>query len=1823
MTRKGKSKKEESKFLGKKSVLFVAIAIVVMFLLSSTSFAWTTDITAEKNENGIENGGSSSFDRDARSEGKEQKLIHTNLEPVEKHSLLKENSFIKTSENDNSHRNVSYRYFLEKCGTSEGANKKHEIIKIVKPDVDATTVSTNNLIVKKHKITEYGLNKLMETVGVYDESQDYNMIIDGHATGLRQPTNEEWLEFMDNIYIVDSIDTAVDGAPSAVDNSLDIWFPPIGNQDGEGSCVCFAVGYYEKTYQEAKEHNWDLSGASWEEGYSGHPTSSYQDKIMSPDFIYHQILYWHDNDDHGSCYGDAMNLVQSIGCCSWQKMPYDPTDSETWPNESAWREAPLYRGETGYNYQYVPDNASITALKSFLADDNLAVISINAGYYSALTSDDLWTVDNYTPTGTNHANTIVGYDDNFGPYTEEGKTRYGAFKVANSWGTGFSGDHNNDGFYWISYEAMKRRVEYYMFMDDKIGYKPELLSVFEISHNNRTDCDISVGMGSTDSPDVTKDFNNWACGEGKWPASFPSNKIVFDITEFNNSISTPIGKNFFLRVYDGGSSTTGTITNFSVEYYSNYTAETLIAQDNSIDPPVSTLNGGYVYAQTGPFATSFADDVGVKSINYPKNGEAYPLGDYAVNATIHNYGTNNQNNVPTNCSIYKIKYTPAMAFSDDIEYGTNGWTAWGNWSLTTYNSNSSSHSWYCGNETTREYNDNWNEWLVSPSINLSGYDISKTSLTFWTWYDTESCCDYMRYGASPDNMTFYYHDGTELIGTPSGWVKITFPFDPSFVNAATGHTNVAFWFRSDGSVHDYEGCYIDDVKIEAGTVSYEFNYSNEKTISSLNSGNDEYVNFNTPWSVSQFGDYLISVTTNLTGDEYAHNDQKNISISIMPFVVYVDDDFSPSTPGWSVTNFSTIQAGVDAVTPSGTVHVFNGTYNEHVTVDKAAIILGENTTGTMVNGTGNEAFDIQADNVEISNFTIGDCQCYQGIRVDNANNLVVKNINIPGNEDIDCHDSQITISNSTLDDVDCHDSQITVYNNTVDYMWCDYSQAEIHNNTIRVINMWASPSCTIENNSFNIYGGIQLEGYMKNHFIQDIKNNDINGKPIYYYLNQTDMTIDGWSNVGEIILANCSNVTVKNLAISESYLAIETAFSHNISITDNTLQHGSYGVYTHTGSSNISIDNNTIAVGLGVYIFSSTSRYPITDVMVTNNDIHDNWQGIYLGYSTTGNQISNNTIYENSRGLNVWDSSGNEITGNSIYDNYDFGIYLEEGNNNLIYHNNFINNTQQAYDAYTIYAADYYGSGFWDGTWTWTNLIGDGEWQWSTGYGARLFLDSAPYTSGTPGPENHWLNKTLSLSDTSGTVTVECSLDYDGTAHTYWFTATNGSYTKNFPIDFSVGPFQFETFTFDISEFAGQSGVTIGFHVNMTSDGNEWFEQRWLYVNTSNNIWHNGYPSGGNYWNDFDEPSEGAYDNYSGADQDVPGSDRIVDGGSLNPYYIPGVNNQDTYPLTHPWGAIPPLVNFSYIPSVNINAMETIHFTDLSTDLDGTPVNWTWDFDDGTISYDQNPNHQYVAPGVYNVVLTVRDDSYEYDSLNRLITVYSGSWNYWNDSPNMWSIPDGNVGIGTNNPQAKLDVRGSATFNDDGGDNDFRIEGTSEPNLFFVDANSNCIGIGTNTPSYGLDLHGKDIRIYNPTGYSRLIIDVMGVKGRLGSDLGGFFFACDTNGKEVKFLVTQGGILSHALRLLGNSNGAVFNEGGLDRDLRVETTGNTHMLFIDAANNYVGIGTNSPQRALHINGVMRLEPTLQPGSPSQGDIYSDSGDGHLYYYNGSSWIQIG
>ena len=64
--------------------------------------------------------------------------------------------------------------------------------------------------------------------------------------------------------------------------------------------------------------------------------------------------------------------------------------------------------------------------------------------------------------------------------------------------------------------------------------------------------------------------------------------------------------------------------------------------------------------------------------------------------------------------------------------------------------------------------------------------------------------------------------------------------------------------------------------------------------------------------------------------------------------------------------------------------------------------------------------------------------------------------------------------------------------------------------------------------------------------------------------------------------------------------------------------------------------------------------------------------------------------------------------------------------------------------------------------------------------------------------------------------------------------------------------------------------------------------------------------------------------------------------------------------------------------------------------------------------------------------------------------------------------------------------------------------------------------------------------------------------------------------------------------VLTQDGGAVFNEDSADVDFRVESNGNTHMLFVDGGNDRVGIGTSSPSVPLDILTNLSSDTTSSP-----------------------------
>jgi subtilisin family serine protease len=166
--------------------------------------------------------------------------------------------------------------------------------------------------------------------------------------------------------------------------------------------------------------------------------------------------------------------------------------------------------------------------------------------------------------------------------------------------------------------------------------------------------------------------------------------------------------------------------------------------------------------------------------------------------------------------------TATILFQDKIENGLNGWTISGTdgndgpalWHLSNHRFNSTTTSWYYGNEKTYDYDTGKRNYgtITSPIIDIN--TSTSADLIFNYWRDVESYSgpyDALKVEASYNNGTTWETVWTinssttsENTWTSSGYISLD----------ASSQIKIRFSFDTlDAYVNNYEGIYIDDIEI--------------------------------------------------------------------------------------------------------------------------------------------------------------------------------------------------------------------------------------------------------------------------------------------------------------------------------------------------------------------------------------------------------------------------------------------------------------------------------------------------------------------------------------------------------------------------------------------------------------------------------------------------------------------------------------------------------------------------------------------------------------------------------------------------------------------------------------------------------------------------------------------------------------------------------------------------------------------------------------------------------------------------------------------------
>lgn len=289
-------------------------------------------------------------------------------------------------------------------------------------------------------------------------------------------------------------------------------------------------------------------------------------------------------------------------------------------------------------------------------------------------------------------------------------------------------------------------------------------------------------------------------------------------------------------------------------------------------------------------------------------------------------------------------------------------------------------------------------------------------------------------------------------------------------------------------------------------------------------------------------------------------------------------------------DFPTIQGAINNATDGDEIRVSSETYKEHLTINKTNLILpGVNQDTTIIDGDGvGTVANITSGGVSLTGFTVrnGSIGIYMG--------------NTSGN-------------------------------------WIHYNT--IVSNSVGIYVNQSTSNTLAHNNMTKNYVNFRIDGAVLQDFLQTIDDsNTVDGKPMEYWVNETDRTIP--LNAGYVALVNCKNITVENLQ-----LGFWAAWSTNIT------------------ARNLDLNGDGIS-------FKSTNDSRIENVAMRH--LYGS-TGIAL-QDSAHNVVYNNTVLSSGLGIDLWWSNFNVFCDNTFGDTL-WGIGLFNSTGNMFYHNNFIDIT--------------------------------------------------------------------------------------------------------------------------------------------------------------------------------------------------------------------------------------------------------------------------------------------------------------------------------------------------------------------------------------------------------------------------------------------------------------------------------------------------------------------------------------------------------------------
>jgi parallel beta-helix repeat protein len=444
------------------------------------------------------------------------------------------------------------------------------------------------------------------------------------------------------------------------------------------------------------------------------------------------------------------------------------------------------------------------------------------------------------------------------------------------------------------------------------------------------------------------------------------------------------------------------------------------------------------------------------------------------------------------------------------------------------------------------------------------------------------------------------------------------------------------------------------------------------------------------------GESVLDINTEGTSMQKLNPPPSDPPLEDIPFtaldgIVYI---YTPRT--WTVdddapADFSSIKEAINSpqVMDGDTIYVYNGTYCESVVVDKTVLLIGESKNAIIDGG-----ISIEADSVTIRDFTIQGMGVVVGTFFEPTINATIRE-NTLVNGGISIQNRPVpspVFGNHTIE-------ENTVINASVGIRMLGSVGNKIIGNTLRdndagiVLEQDADNNTALDNQVEGCGVGMHISSFNNTLSGNDMNDNvynlgfhqhgaypnaidtsnTINGRPVYFVVDQSNILVDpiSYPSPGYLALIDCANVTVKDFILSGNGQGILLQGGEDNTLVNNTLVENVVGLQVLSSVRNELANNTMSDNGIGMWLVRSSLN------TIANNDLGNNSRSILNDLPQA------RVIYESLRldfgwasGALIlkWDSSSNLIVGNNMTDS-DIGMFFPYPSiNNTLRNNTMTNN---------------------------------------------------------------------------------------------------------------------------------------------------------------------------------------------------------------------------------------------------------------------------------------------------------------------------------------------------------------------------------------------------------------------------------------------------------------------------------------------------------------------------------------------------------------------